>query len=338
LTGFTHQPKTRKVTQLGIGLIGVGQHGIRYARHITADVPEMRLVGLARRNLDAGRALAQELGCRAFADYRELAAHPDVDALIAVVPPTLHDDIVRAAAESGRALLLEKPAAPSLETGLRMLQSVRQAAIPVMVAQTLRYSEVVHAILEARPRIGAIHALRLSQRFEPSRPGWIDDPTQAGGGIILHTDVHSFDLVRLFSGMEGDRVSCERSAVKTTRTEDNFCALIRLDGGKALATVAGSRATASRSGPIELAGEGGQIVGDHVLGTVHIIEGRKVTPVSLRTPLPTVREVLRDFAGALLGGRPMPIPLEEGLRAVALAHACYESSRNGVAVAVPPIE
>jgi predicted dehydrogenase len=138
--------------------------------------------------------------------------------------------------------------------------------------------------------------------------------------------------------MEGDRVSCELAAVKTKRTEDNFSAVIRLDGGKALATVAGSRATGSRSGPIEIAGERGQLIGDHVLGKVEIIEGRTATPIALPAPLPTVREILHDFADALLAGRPMPIPLEEGLRAVALAHACYESSRTGAAVAVPPIE
>lgn len=327
------------MTRLGIGLIGAGQHGIRYARHIVADLPgELRLVGLARRDLAAGRAQAEELGCRAFGDYRELAADPDVEALIAVVPPMLHGGIVQAAAESKRPLLLEKPAAPNLEVGRRMLRAARQASIPVMVAQTLRYNEVVRAILEALPRIGTIHALRLSQRFEPSRPGWIDDPSLAGGGIILHTGVHSFDLVRLFSGMEGDRVSCEVSAVKTTRTEDNFSAVLRLEGGRALASVAGSRATASRSGPIEIAGERGQIIGDHVLGTAQIVEGRTTTLLPLPAPLPTVREILRDFAGALRAARPMPIPLEEGLRAVALAQACYESSRSGASVAVPSIE
>lgn len=326
------------MSQLGIGLIGAGQHGIRYARHIVADVPEMRLVGLARRDVEVGRNQARDLGCRAFADYRELAADPAVDALIAVVPPAFHEGIVRAAAESKRPLLLEKPAAPSLQAGLRILQCSREAAIPVMVAQTLRYSEVIKAVLDARPRVGRIHALRLSQRFEPSRPGWIDDPAQAGGGIILHTGVHSFDLIRLFSGMEADRVSCELTAVNTKRTEDNFTAAVRLDSGKALASVAGSRATASRSGPIELAGERGQIIADHVLGTVQIIEGRTVSAVALPPAVPTVREVLRDFAGALIAGRPMPIPLEEGLRAVALAHACYESSRIGAATDVTTID
>lgn len=326
------------MSRIGVGLIGVGHHGTRYARHIVADAPELQLVAVARRDVEAARPLAAEVGCLAFADYRELIAHPSVEAVIAVVPPTLHLPIVEAVAASKRALLLEKPAAASLDDGRRMLDIVRRSGIDVMVAQTLRYSEVVRTMLDARPRLGAIHALRLSQRFEPSRPGWIDDPAIAGGGIILHTGVHSFDLMRFLSGMEADRVSCELAAVNTTRTEDNFSATIRLNGGQALACVAGSRATASRSGPIELAGERGQLVGDHVFGTVHFVEGGKATPLPVPPALPTVREVVRDFARVLQARLPMPIPLEEGLRAVALSQACYQSARTGAPAAVERIE
>ena len=144
--------------------------------------------------------------------------------------------------------------------------------------------------------------------------------------------------MRLLSGMEGDRVSCELAAVNTKRTEDNFTAVIRLDGGAALASIAGSRATASRNGPIELAGEHGTLMGDHVLGGVQLVCGRQATLLPTPESLPTVRETLRDFARALHTGAPMPIPLEEGLRAVALAQACYESGRSGTMVTVAPIE
>jgi predicted dehydrogenase len=326
-----------KASPIGVGLIGVGQHGVRYARHITADLPELRLVALARRNAEAVRRQAEEFGCLGFTDYHELIAHPDVEAVVVVVPPALHEEIVEMVAGEKRALLLEKPAAPSLKVGQRILQTLRGAKIAAMVTQTLRYNEVVRAMIEATPRIGPLHALRVSQRFEPSRPGWIDDPAMAGGGIVLHTGVHSFDLVRLFSGMETDRVSCEVTAVKTKRTEDNFSAVLRLGGGAALASVAGSRASGSRNGPIELTGERGQLIGDHVLGGVHLVQGREVTTIPTPEPLPTVREILRDFAQALRAGTPMPIPFEEGLRAVALAQACYESSAKGAAVGVTPI-
>jgi predicted dehydrogenase len=310
---------------------------MRYATHIARDLPDVRLVAIARRDLDAARRQAAEFGCRAYGDYREMIAAPGVDAIIAVVPPTAHVDVVEAVAAAGRPVLLEKPAAPTVAAGQRMLRAVRASGIPVMVAQTIRYASVVRLLLRERHNIGSLHALRLSQRFEPSRPGWIDDPAIAGGGMTLHTGVHLFDLARLLTGMEADRVSCEMAQVATTHTEDNFAAVIRFGAGAVLADIAGSRATASRCGAIEMAGERGQLIADHIFNSAAIVRGTVPTPLTVPPPVPTVLAVLHDFMDALRAGTPMPIPLEEGLRAVAIAEACYQSAASARAVSVAPI-
>jgi predicted dehydrogenase len=326
------------MSRIGIGLIGVGKHGARYATHIMRDLADdLRLVAIARHNLEAGRRQAAQFGCRAYGDYRELIAAPDVEAIIVVVPPTVHPEIMEAAAAAQRPVLLEKPAAANLADGERILRVVRSAGIRVMVAHTIRYASVVPVLLRKREAIGPLHALRLSQRFEPSRPGWIDDPAVAGGGMTLHTGVHVFDLARLLSGLEADRVICEMTRVGTTYTEDNFAAVIRFGGGAVLADVAGSRATASRCGAIEMAGTHGQLIADHVFNTASIARGAVCTSLPVPPPVATVLEVLRDFTRALRSGGPMPIPLEEGLRAVAIADACYRSAASGKAVAVTQV-
>lgn len=325
------------MTHLRIGLIGTGKHGVRYARHIVRDLPELRLVAIARRDAQAGRTQAAEYGCRAYCDYRELIAAPDVDAVVVVVPPTLHLEIVEAAAAERKPVLLEKPAATSVETGRRMLSVARQAGIPIMVAQTLRYNGVVSVLREARSRLGSIHALRIAQYLEPSRPGWIDDPAISGGGVMLHTGVHSFDLVRVLSGLEAERVSCEMSSVDTVHTEDNFSAVLRMAGGT-IASIAASRATASRGGAIELVGESGRLIGDHALNFVRIVEGTTSTALAAPPPVSTVLAVLKDFVAALRRGDPMPIPLEEGLRAVALAASCYRAAASHRAEPVADVD
>jgi predicted dehydrogenase len=322
------------MSRIGIGLIGVGTHGTRYATHITRDLPDLRLVAIARRDAAAGRLQAAQFGCRAYVDYHEMMAAPDIDAVILVVPPTAHPEIMAAAAAARRPVLLEKPAAANLNDGLRILHAVRAAGIPVMVAQTVRFTSVVRVLLQERDTIGRLHGLRLSQRFEPSRPGWIDVPAIAGGGMILHTGVHLFDLARLLTGMEADRVSCEMTRVRTTHTEDNFAAIIRFGNGDVLADIAGSRATASRCGTIDMAGEHGQLVADHIFNTAWIVRGAVRTPLAVPPPVQTVPTVLRQFTQALRTGTPMPVPLEEGLRAVAIADACYASARSGKAEGV----
>jgi len=323
---------------LRVGLIGVGKHGQRYARHIRDDLAgEVRLVALARRDRAKAEALAEEFRCRAYRDYHELIAARDVEAVIVVVPPILHGEVVGAAAAARKAILLEKPAAVSLAVGRELLNVVRRAGVPVMVAQTLRYNAVVKVIRDALPSIGSIHSARLSQRFEPSPLAWLDDPAISGGGMILHTGVHMFDLLRFLTGLEALRVSCEMGSVVTRRTEDNFSATIRMRGDTILASVVGSRATRSRTGSIELAGERGQLIGDHVLGSAYRVEGTTTTQLSLPPTAMTVRDVLRDFAAALHAGRPMPVSLEDGLRNVAIADACYRAAAEKRAVEVERI-
>jgi predicted dehydrogenase len=321
-----------------LGLIGAGKHGRRYAAHICNDFRDsLRLVALTRRDGAQAAEAAREFGCRAYTDYRALIDEADVDALVVVVPPVAHLEIVSAAARAGRPVLLEKPATVGLGTGRKLLDALAIHPVPVMVAQTLRYNAVVRALLAQCTEIGPIHSLALTQRFEASRLDWIDDPSRSGGGMLLQTGVHSFDLLRLLTGMEADGVTCHMGCVHTRRTEDNFAATVSLGGGAALAVVSGSRAAGGRTGYIEVAGERGTLVGDHVGHRLHKVAGTTATPVSLGDPVPTVREVLRDFTRALRDGAPMPIPIQEGLRAVAIADACYAAARSGSTVGVEEV-
>ncbi|MGD2062769.1 MAG: Gfo/Idh/MocA family oxidoreductase [Nitrospirota bacterium] len=321
-----------------IGLIGVGKHGRRYASHVRADVPGLILAGVARRDAVRVADVAQDLGCRGFATCQELIAKNEVEAVIAVVPPAFNEEIVTLAARAGKPLLLEKPATVSVAAGRRMLATVREHGAWVSVAHTVRYNGVVAALRDRLPEIGPLHAVTLTQRFERSTLHWLDDPARAGGGITLHTGVHSFDLVRHLTGAEVDSVTGTQGRVWTRHTEDSFAATLSLNGGDLLAIAAGSRAAVGRTGYIELAGAGGTLIGDHVANTARLMVGSEVRPIDPGPPIPTVRDTLRAFAAALAAGGPPPIPLEEGLRAVAIADACTRAARTGKATAVEPIE
>jgi predicted dehydrogenase len=145
--------------------------------------------------------------------------------------------------------------------------------------------------------------------------------------MILHTGVHSFDLLRLLTGREAVSAACDADCVVTRETEDNWVAHVRLEGG-VLASIAGSRATRSRTGPIEIVGAEGLLQGDHVLGTAAKVIANAATPLAVAPPAATVKEIVRDFAAAVQGKRPVPIPLIEGARAVAIAEACRRGWRE----------
>jgi myo-inositol 2-dehydrogenase/D-chiro-inositol 1-dehydrogenase len=203
------------------------------------------------------------------------------------------------------------------------VEAARRSGQVAMVAQTLRFNAVVRTIQERREELGELRVISLSQRFEPSTRLWLDDP--AAGGILRNTGVHSFDLVRFLTGLEVEEALCFTQRVVTQRTEDIFGAVLKLAGG-VLGVVENDRTTASRSGRIELVGERGQLCGDHVHGLLLEIQGASLHSIPLPPPVPTVRECLAAFTSALHGRTPVPIPLEEGLRAVEIVDACRESA------------
>ena len=319
--------------RVAVGVIGAGKHGQRYLAHLR-EVPELAAAAVSRRDATRGREDAARLGCRFHADWRSLVADPAVEAVVAVVPPALHPAVTDAVAAARKPLLIEKPLATTGAAAAGIVRVLRAAAVPCLMAHTLRWNAVVRAIGTHLPAIGTLRAVVLNQRFEPSPLAWLDDPSMSGGGILLHTGVHCFDLVRLLTGCEVTDVFCRTARVRTVRTEDNFAAVLRLAGSDTVVAVSGCRATRGRSGLIDLAGDEGQLVGDHQLGFAYAVRGLERASLEVAEPVPTVREVLRAFARLVLDGEPPPATLEDGARAVFIAEACRRSAESGTPVTV----
>jgi predicted dehydrogenase len=332
---FAQRPEISYVSgmeTIRFGLIGAGKHGSRYAKHIVEDIPQAELVAVCRRDRQEGETFAAKYHCTYYADYRQLLDDVRIDAIAIVVPPYLHKQVVTATCQAGKHILLEKPFAISVAEGRQLLEILSHSRSRCMVAHTLRFNTVVQILKQYIPQIAPLHSLYLSQRFEQSPLVWLDHKAESGGGIVLHTGVHSFDLLRFLSSYEATQVWCQTKTVFTKETEDNFsmfCQLSNTTWSHTIhGTAVGSRSTASRSGLIEISGENGQLVGDHHHGFAYQIKGGERTLLPIEPPVPTIREMLRVFVGCLLDDISFPITPEDGLRAVAIAEACYRSAAN----------
>lgn len=324
---------------LPVGLIGLGKHGVRYLDHVRRDVPGLEVVAISRRDESRGREQAEELGVRFHRDPTDLVADSEVRGVISVVPPTLNAAIVEGCASEQKPLLIEKPLAIDASSAFELQTRVEEAGVPCLVAQTLRYSSVVATVREWLADLGRVSQVLLTQSFEPSRLDWLDDPARSGGGNVLHTGVHMFDLLRVLTGGEVSEAACFIDRVVTTATEDSFSATFSIDapGGRVLGGAAGSRATRSRAGQIRVVAEAGQILADHVHGTAILLEDRGTTRTAEPSDVPTVRAVLEEFTRVAEGAEPS-IRAADGAAAVAIADACYRSADTGARVRVPTRE
>jgi predicted dehydrogenase len=316
--------------RIRFGLIGVGRHGSRYARHLLDDLPEVELVAICRRDVAGGQEFARAKGIAFYADYRELLSDDRLDAVAVVVPPDLNGPICTAAAQRGLAFVVEKPLAHSLADAEKIVQETQGTGSKGMVAQTLRFDNLVQALKGHLPLVGGLHEILIEQHFEPSPLPWLDEPGR--GGVILHTGIHSFDLLRFLTAGEVVRVYCESFRRRTQRSEDEFSAMLQIEPGSLRAVVTNLRTTMGRTGRIEVVGEKGILVGDHVHQYLHLIQGREQQPLPLPPPVPTVRECLQAFVTWVREDIPPPVSLTDGVKALAVVDACHRSAVGGIPV------
>jgi len=312
--------------KLRVAIVGAGKHGSRYAAHAARDVDGIELVAVCRRDRAKGEALAAELGCGFEAEAEKVIRRSDVDAVVLATVPSLLPRFVELALAAGKRLVVEKPVAPTLEQGITMLAAIEASGLYCIPGHTLRFNSAVEALRRELPSLGRLDSMMFSQRFPPqTQLEWLDTPEQSGGGNILHTGVHAFDLLRWMTGCEVTDVAAQARSVCTRRTEDHFASVLVTSRPGLLAQVSCSRSTDSRNGLIEATGEKGQIVVDHVLGTGYRLSARGREELAIDAPHLTTRCLLERLVDDARRDASPPITYRDGLTAVAVAEACYRS-------------
>ncbi|HSC50135.1 MAG TPA: Gfo/Idh/MocA family oxidoreductase [Gaiellaceae bacterium] len=166
---------------LRFGLIGTGYWAdFAHASGIVAH-PQAELVGVWGRDPAKAAALAERHGARPFAGVGELL--DAVDAVAFSVPPDVQAELAPRAAAAGKALLLEKPLALTVEAAERIVEAVRA---PTVVFFTFRLDPALAAwfrdAVDGREWDGA-SALYLASIFEPGNPFGVSPWRKERGGL-----------------------------------------------------------------------------------------------------------------------------------------------------------
>jgi predicted dehydrogenase len=186
---------------LPVGLIGAGLVGQKRA----AQLGGARLVAISDKIPERAAALAKSAGAEVAHDWETLVRRSDVEA---VIVSTTHDALTPcaiAALESGKHVLVEKPAGRNLQDLDRLLQAAKRSKKIIRVgfnhrfhpgfqkAKALLAGGDVGDLMYIRARYG--HGGRLGYEKE-----WRAIPTISGGGELLDQGMHLIDLCRWLGG------------------------------------------------------------------------------------------------------------------------------------------
>jgi 1,5-anhydro-D-fructose reductase (1,5-anhydro-D-mannitol-forming) len=333
---------------IGWALLGAGRHAERNVIPQLKKAANTKLVAVVSRDRARGEALAQKHGfARAYTSLHEVLADPGVDAIYDATPDGLHAQNAIEAAKAGRHALIEKPLAISVAEGVRAIEACRRHGVKLGVVFNQRH-EAVHQ--EARRvvlagEIGEVLLARvqipLAVRGAPPPSGgnWRTDPKMRPGGILWSIGDHAFDTLSYLVGQDIEEVC----AFTDAPGERVASMLLRLSKG-AVGYASTSSKTPFARRPFEIHGTQGSLVignsyayltgaGEDARPSLEQI-GETGTSVGYLPQSECFRLEVEQFNRAIEGkGEPMTPP-QEGLRALAVSEALYDSVRSGRVVRV----
>jgi predicted dehydrogenase len=354
--------KRKTSTDLGIGIIGLHNHyhAFPMANYLKRGMPGLRLVAVADERADVGEEFAREYcGGNYHADYRDLLNRSDVDAVIVTSYTSIHADQVEAAADAGKAVLLDKPIATNLEDAARIVAASRR--VKVMMAYLLRFLPVYRQAWEAVQEgavgklVSGFYSIRIPADFIKDSPnattqGWYADVAKSGGGGFIDHGVHFTDFFRWFFASDAEDVVARMASLtyRQLPVEDYGIATYRLKSG-AITTVESTWHAAEWYGPMAspdrctLTGTEGEIELHYQkspqLEIASRLRGRSYFDLQGEDrDLICYRNLLDEFGRCVLGDRPPTPSALDGYRALEMVLAAYESSSLGRAVSMPAEE
>lgn len=220
-----------------IGIIGAGSYGVQHAEALAA-LSDAQLVAASRTNETALAEFTRQYGGKGYTDYHDLLADPEVEIVVVATPHHHHTDIVEAAAQAGKHILLEKPMAPTLAECDRILNAVKAAHVQLMVGHVNRFARAyttAKRLIESGEMGKVIMGSAAMQKFwfEPNRRGWhLDRAT--GGGVWLTVGIHPLDRLTWLIGSPIRSVSAQFGTYfHDMNADDSGMAFLRYEDGAA---------------------------------------------------------------------------------------------------------
>jgi predicted dehydrogenase len=256
------------VKPVPMAVVGLGFMGARWAR-VLAEHPLVELRTVSDIREDVGRQTAEQLRTRFLPDALETASDPHVDAVVVCTPEHLHVEPALAAIDAGKAVVVEKPLADTVQAAERIRARADERGVPVLTGHILRFEARYAAARRAieAGELGAVQAVRHE------RVGTVanQDILQGRTSIGLYYGVHEFDLARWYGG-DVVRIYAERSAgilhAQGYEVDDLYSAAFRFASG------AHGTATLGWSLPRSTPGYGMAevtIFGER--GAIHVVQG-----------------------------------------------------------------
>ncbi|MEL6806606.1 MAG: inositol 2-dehydrogenase [Pseudomonadota bacterium] len=330
---------------LKIGLLGAGRIAGVHAAAISAHGGST-LVAVSDFLPENAQKLADGFGAQVRSND-DIIADPQIDAVLIATPTDTHSDLIEAATAAGKAVLCEKPVDLSLARARACAQAIAGHGMPVMVGFNRRFDPSFGAMKAAMiaGEIGKSELLSITS-FDPAPPPV--SYVKVSGGLFRDMMIHDFDMANFLMNAAPVTISAVGASlvdpdIGAAGDVDTAVVTLTYADGRIAVIKNSRRAVYGYDQRIEVLGEKGMLQATNLLenalvkSTVDGVTGARPVHFFLERYMPAYTAEWAAFVAALEGGHAMPVTLDDGVAALAMAEAAQRALDTGAPVALNSI-
>jgi predicted dehydrogenase len=343
------------MNEVRIGIVGMGNMGWGHAKYLTEGKVKGAVLTAVSDSFEAKRKQAQEAfgdKVAAFDAAEAMFASGLIDAVLVATPHYDHPECAMLAFRHGLHVLIEKPAG----VYTKQVRLMNEAAAASGKVFSIMYNQRTNPIymklrdLIASGELGEVRRTNWiitnwyrSQSYYNSG-GWRATWAGEGGGVLINQDPHQLDLWQWTIGMMPTRVRafCHFGKYRDIEVEDDVTAYVEYANG-ATGVFVTTTGEAPGTNRFEVTGDRGKIViedGKLTFWRLRVSEpefnatftGGFGAPECWKCDVPIHGEspehmgITQNFVDAILHGKPLIAPGEEGIQGLTLSNAMHLST------------
>lgn len=179
-----------------VGIIGsqfaAGLHAEAYGRIPYAEI-------LAASAIDNLKEFSTEFNIPdTYEDYHKMLQRKDINLISICVPNFLHKEMVLAAARAGKHIICEKPLATKVEDAREMVEAASKAGVKLMYAEDWVFAPALVRTksLTQEGAIGDVLYIQAREAHPGSHSIYAQNKEYCGGGSMIHLAIHPIGFVR----------------------------------------------------------------------------------------------------------------------------------------------
>ena len=308
-------------------------HAMSYASCLK-QIEGVDIVGIFNEDEDSGKSLANRFGTEYFSDFSRLL-EKELDAVLICSANADHKMHVLASADSGcKYILCEKPIATTIKDAQEMIEKCKAKGKVFGISFPCRY---IPAVINAKRAIeentiGKILAVKTTNHGRMPG-GWFIQKEKSGGGAVMDHTPHVVDLLRWFMKSDPIEVYAEiDNRFYNMDIDDTGILTIQFDNG-VFATLDTSWSR-TKSYPtwgdvtMDFIGTDGVISVDSFAQDIDLYSDKNVSAQWIHWGDNMDFWLMKDFVNSVANNLAFQITGEDGLKALEVAIAAYESAEK----------